>query len=154
MRLFSLPIPIPFSYHSLFKPTYLHNDIELWRSSHGEGLLPPKPLPRWLPGGKSEYNFAKVWFLSKPMFSPRTFFIQMPFPPKMTEEFSTIDECEDQVELFGLEAELNRHGEWAVHLSKHESFGKSMRYLISVNNVCLLCGLEGIDTRRIPLSCR
>ncbi len=72
----------------------------------------------------------------------------------MMEEFSTIDDCEDQVELFGLEAELNRHNEWTVHLSEHESFGESVLYLISVNNVCLPYGLEGIDTRRIPLSCR
>lgn len=71
---------------------------------------------------------------------------------QVVEKFTTVDECQHQVELFWrLERELERNDERVVDLCKHRSFSESMGDFGTRNDMSLANGLQGVDPAGIFL---
>jgi hypothetical protein len=72
---------------------------------------------------------------------------EFPFPLQMMEQFASVDERQNQVELFGgLEREFKRYDKRIVNLSQDRAFRQSVVNLRSRNDVGLSYRLQSVDT--------
>jgi hypothetical protein len=77
---------------------------------------------------------------------PGTVDVESLFSLQMVEQLSTVDECEDQVQLFRrLEGELQGNDERVVDLCQHRSLCKGMGDFGPGDDVRLADRLEGVD---------
>ena len=71
----------------------------------------------------------------------------------MMEQFTTINESEYEIEfLCVLEREFEGYDEWIVDLGEDGSFGESVSYFGSRDDVCFSNRLQGVDSSGILLA--
>lgn len=78
--------------------------------------------------------------------------IESLFPLQVVEQLSTVDECQNKIQLFRrLERKFQRNDEGIVDLCQHRSLCQSVGDFGSRDDVSLANGLEGIDSAGILL---
>jgi len=71
----------------------------------------------------------------------------------MMEQLSTIDESEDEVQLFGrLEREFERDNKWAIDFGEYGPFGQGMGDFRPRDDVCFPNSFESVDSEGIPFT--
>jgi hypothetical protein len=84
---------------------------------------------------------------------PTPLFVELALSLEMMEQLASVDEREDEVELFlGLERELKGDDEGVVDLGEYGSLGEGVDDLRTGDDVRLSDRLERVDSRGVALS--